>query len=155
EDAYVAALAMDLDADAAFAQGRQLTSIFFGGGTPSLFSAAAIGRILSHAERTVGFASDIEITLEANPGTVEQARFRDYLSAGINRLSIGIQSFDDQQLVKLGRIHDSQAARQAINTARRAGFDNINLDLMHGLPEQNSQSALHDLHSALEFNPEH
>ncbi|HEY7885175.1 MAG TPA: radical SAM family heme chaperone HemW [Cellvibrionaceae bacterium] len=155
EDAYVAALAADLEADAALAQGRKLTSIFFGGGTPSLFSAAGIGNILAHAERTIGFDDAIEITLEANPGTFEQARFRDYRACGVNRLSIGMQSFDDQQLKKLGRIHDGQAAKQAVTTARRAGFDNINLDLMHGLPGQDIYGALNDLHIALDFSPEH
>lgn len=155
EAAYVAALCGDLDADAHFAQGRPLTSIFFGGGTPSLFSAGAIGRILQHAEARLGFADDIEITLEANPGTFEQARFADYRAAGVNRLSIGIQSFADAQLRALGRIHDGSAALQSVAVARRAGFDNLNLDLMHGLPEQTLEGALADLQQALALEPEH
>lgn len=155
EDEYIDALIQDLDADAPLAQGRPLTSIFFGGGTPSLFSAQAIGRILDHAEQRIGFAPDIEITLEANPGTFEQARFTDYRHAGINRLSIGIQSFADQQLAALGRIHDGKAALKAIDTARRAGFDNVNVDLMHGLPEQSLSAAMADLDTALGFSPEH
>jgi oxygen-independent coproporphyrinogen-3 oxidase len=155
EAAYVNALMQDLDADAELAQGRKLTSVFFGGGTPSLFSAQAIGRILDHAERRIGFAPDIEITLEANPGTFEQARFTDYRRAGVNRLSIGIQSFADEQLAALGRIHDGRAALNAIDTARRAGFDNLNVDLMHGLPGQSLSAAMHDLDTALSFSPEH
>lgn len=155
ESEYIDALIQDLNADAELAQGRPLGSIFFGGGTPSLFSAAAIGRILDHAERRIGFASDIEITLEANPGTFEQARFTDYRRAGVNRLSIGIQSFADQQLQALGRIHDAKAALKAVDTARRAGFDNLNLDIMHGLPGQSIEAAMNDLDTALSFAPEH
>jgi oxygen-independent coproporphyrinogen-3 oxidase len=155
ETEYIDALIQDLDADAALAQGRKLTSIFFGGGTPSLFSAHAIGRILDHAERRIGFEPDIEITLEANPGTFEQARFTDYRRTGVNRLSIGIQSFADDQLAALGRIHDSQAALKAVDTARRAGFNNLNLDLMHGLPGQSLDAAMADIDTALSFSPEH
>ncbi|WP_049722800.1 radical SAM family heme chaperone HemW [Gilvimarinus polysaccharolyticus] len=155
ETEYIDALIQDLNADAELAQGRKLTSIFFGGGTPSLFSAHSIGRILDHAEQRIGFEPDIEITLEANPGTFEQARFTDYRRAGVNRLSIGIQSFADDQLIALGRIHDSKAALKAVDTARRAGFDNLNLDLMHGLPGQSLNAAMADLDTALGFNPEH
>lgn len=155
ESEYVAALRQDLQADAEWAQGRKLTSIFFGGGTPSLFSAQAIGQILSDAERIVGFEKDIEITLEANPGTFEQDKFSGFRSAGVNRLSIGIQSFNNEQLQALGRIHDSDSALNATATARRAGFDNINLDLMHGLPGQSLTAAMRDLTTALDFGPEH
>ncbi|MDO3387607.1 radical SAM family heme chaperone HemW [Gilvimarinus sp. SDUM040013] len=155
EQAYVAALARDLAADAELAQGRRLTSIFFGGGTPSLFSCAAIGEILNSAERIIGFEENIEITLEANPGTFEQDKFRGFRSAGVNRLSIGIQSFNDEQLQALGRIHDGDAALKATDTARRAGFDNLNLDLMHGLPGQSLAAAMQDLNTALALEPEH
>lgn len=155
EDAYVDALLRDLTLDQPLAQGRRLTSIFFGGGTPSLFSAQSIGRILDGAERLIGFEPDIEITLEANPGTFEQARFTGYRQAGVNRLSIGIQSFNQTQLAHLGRIHSGAEALNSVNMARRAGFDNINLDLMHGLPEQRINDACADLRQALDLAPEH
>ena len=133
---YVAALRADLQQDQVLAQGRKLTSIFFGGGTPSMLSAKAIGQILKDAENIIGFEPDIEITLEANPGTFEQEKFSGFRAAGVNRLSIGIQSFNDQQLKLLGRVHGRDEALRAVGVARNAGFDNINLDLMHGLPEQ-------------------
>lgn len=152
---YVAALIADLQADLPQVQGRKLSSIFFGGGTPSLFSAAAIGEILNAADQQIGFEPDIEITLEANPGTFEQARFHGYRSAGVNRLSIGIQSFNNQQLSALGRIHDRASAITAASSARNAGFDNFNLDLMHGLPGQSVEAALADLKLALALNPTH
>ena len=155
EQEYVEALRQDLNADAELAQGRNISSIFLGGGTPSLFSAQAIGQILEHAERRLGFNDDIEITLEANPGTFEQDKFSGFRAAGVNRLSIGIQSFADEQLAALGRIHDSKAALKAVDTARRAGFDNLNLDLMHGLPGQSLAAAMADLDTALSFAPEH
>ena len=110
EEAYVHKLIADLRADQHWAQGRKLHSIFFGGGTPSLFSGAAIGDILIAAEQIIGFEQDIEITLEANPGSVEQQKFADFISAGVNRLSIGIQSFDNSHLQRLGRIHDGDQA---------------------------------------------
>ncbi len=155
EDEYVAALLADLDQDLAQAQGRQLTSIFFGGGTPSLFSASALGRILEGVERRIGFAGDIEITLEANPGTFEQAKFSAYRRLGINRLSIGVQSFQSAQLKALGRIHDGDEAICAADMARAAGFDNFNLDLMHGLPGQDVAAALDDLRTAIAQAPTH
>lgn len=155
EDAYVSALLADLDCDLEQAQGRALTSIFFGGGTPSLFSAQALGRILEGLEQRVGFADDIEITLEANPGTFEQAKFKDYRSLGINRLSIGVQSFQAAKLIALGRIHDGDEAVRAADMARAAGFDNFNLDLMHGLPEQSLEDALSDLQTAVAQQPTH
>jgi putative oxygen-independent coproporphyrinogen III oxidase len=155
EDAYVSALAFDLEQDQVLAQGRQLRSIFFGGGTPSMLSAEAIGRILSHAEKTIGFAPDIEITLEANPGTFEQNKFSGFSAAGVNRLSIGIQSFQDAQLQKLGRVHSAGEAVKAVDVARRAGFDNINLDLMHGLPDQTREGAMADVDQAIALAPEH
>jgi len=155
EDAYVQALLADLDADREQVQSRRLTSIFFGGGTPSLFSASALERILEGMRQRVGFADDIEITLEANPGTFEQAKFRDYRSLGINRLSIGVQSFQPAKLKALGRIHDGDEAIRAADMARAAGFDNFNLDLMHGLPEQSLEDALSDLRIAIAQQPTH
>lgn len=157
ETNYVDALLADLATEASSEkrQGRQLISIFFGGGTPSLFSAAAIARILEGAERLIGFAPAVEITLEANPGTVEQKKFTGFRKAGVNRLSIGIQSFNDTHLKRLGRIHNGTEALTAIHTARQAGFDNINLDLMHGLPEQTPEQAIADLQQAMDFQPDH
>lgn len=155
EDAYVDALLADLDLDLPAAHGRELTSIFFGGGTPSLFSARALDRLLQGVNQRIAFASDLEITLEANPGTFEQAKFRDYRSLGINRLSIGVQSFQTAQLKALGRIHDGDEAIRAAQMARAAGFDNFNLDLMHGLPGQDVEGALADLRQAIALEPTH
>ncbi len=156
EEAYVAALLRDIDFELEQrSRWPALRSIFIGGGTPSLFSAAALERILAHLNRRLRFAANIEITIEANPGTVDAAHFAGYRRIGINRLSIGVQSLDDGMLRKLGRIHDAQAARAAFDTARRAGFDNINLDLMHGLPGQSLEQALSDLEQALSWQPEH
>jgi putative oxygen-independent coproporphyrinogen III oxidase len=155
EEDYVKALSLDLQQDQILAQGRKLTSIFLGGGTPSLLSAKAIEKILLDAEKQIGFESDIEITLEANPGTFEQEKFSGFRSAGVNRLSIGIQSFQNRQLELLGRVHGGEEALRAINLARKAGFDNINLDLMHGLPEQNLEAAVADLQQAIDLAPEH
>lgn len=155
EEAYVDALLADLDLDLPAAHGRELTSIFFGGGTPSLFSARALDRLLQGVNRRLAFAADIEITLEANPGTFEQAKFRDYRRLGINRLSIGVQSFQTEQLKALGRIHDGLEAVHAAGMARAAGFDNFNLDLMHGLPGQDVEGALADLRQAIALEPTH
>ncbi|UUY09264.1 radical SAM family heme chaperone HemW [Pseudomonas sp. J452] len=155
EQEYVDALLADLDADLGHVHGRELTSIFFGGGTPSLFSANALARLLDGVEQRVRFARDIEITLEANPGTFEQAKFRDYRGLGINRLSIGVQSFQEAKLKALGRIHDGSEAIRAADMARAAGFDNFNLDLMHGLPEQSIEDALFDLRTAIAQGPTH
>ena len=157
ESDYVDALLEDLADEACKEklQGRQLVSIFFGGGTPSLFSAVAIARILQGAEQLIGFEPAVEITLEANPGTVEQQKFKGFREAGVNRLSIGIQSFNDAHLERLGRIHNGVEALSAIGIARQAGFDNINLDLMHGLPEQTPEQAVADLQQAIDLQPEH
>jgi putative oxygen-independent coproporphyrinogen III oxidase len=155
EAAYVDALIADIDADLPGVQGRALQSIFIGGGTPSLFSAGAYARLFEALQTRIALAPDIEITLEANPGTAERARFVDYRRAGINRLSIGIQSFDPLQLQQLGRIHDDDDAHRAIDFARTAGFDNINLDLMYGLQGQTPAAALKDLRTALEHAPTH
>ncbi len=151
----MAQLRLDLISQLSWVQGRKLQSIFFGGGTPSLFSPEAIGQILVMAEELVGFSESIEITLEANPGTFEQEKFTGYRAAGVNRLSIGVQSFSSTQLHNLGRIHSGEEASRALDMARRAGFDNINLDLMHGLPGQTEAEALEDLHRAVALAPEH
>ncbi|MGQ0698066.1 MAG: radical SAM family heme chaperone HemW [Panacagrimonas sp.] len=155
EDDYVAALIRDLDFELRDAEPRTVTSVFFGGGTPSLFSGAAIGRMLEAASRRLRFADDIEITLEANPGTADAANFRGYRSAGFNRMSIGVQSFDDAYLKSLGRIHGRDEALRAFELARAAGFDNLNLDLMFALPNQVIDGALRDLQQAIALAPEH
>jgi oxygen-independent coproporphyrinogen-3 oxidase len=155
EEEYVDALLADLDLDLPHVYGRELNSIFFGGGTPSLFSAQALGRLLKGVEQRIRFAPDIEITLEANPGTFEQAKFSAYRGLGINRLSIGIQSFQEAKLKALGRIHNGDEAIRAADMARRAGFDNFNLDLMHGLPDQSEDDALGDLRQAIALAPTH
>lgn len=155
EQEYVDALLADLDQDLPHVQGRELRSIFFGGGTPSLFSAEALGRLLAGVEQRIRFADDIEITLEANPGTFEQEKFKAYRGLGINRLSIGIQSFQEAKLKALGRIHNGDEAIRAADMARQAGFDNFNLDLMHGLPDQSQDEALDDLRQAIALGPTH
>ncbi|MDR2212169.1 MAG: radical SAM family heme chaperone HemW [Pseudomonadales bacterium] len=155
EAEYLAALLDDLRADLPHAQGRELGSIFFGGGTPSLFSAASFATFLEQTNKMLPFAPNIEITLEANPGTFEQARFRAYRAGGINRLSIGIQSFDAEQLKRLGRVHDRDEALRAADIAHGAGFDNFNLDLMFGLPQQTLAGALADLEQAIACQPTH
>lgn len=155
EHAYVAALLADLDLDLVHAHGRQLESIFFGGGTPSLFSAQALQTLLEGIEQRIRFSPSIEITLEANPGTFEQEKFAAYRALGINRLSIGIQSFQDSKLQALGRVHSAAEAIRAVAMARQAGFDNFNLDLMHGLPEQSPEEALSDLQTAIDLAPSH
>jgi len=155
ETAYVDALIKDLKQQLGWVQGRKLHSIFFGGGTPSLFSGRAISRIIEAAERLIGFCNAIEITLEANPGSAEQARFNDYRKAGVNRLSIGIQSFGDQHLERLGRVHDGHQAQRAIEAATMANFARINIDLMHGLEQQSSAQAINDLRTAIDAGVEH
>ncbi len=155
EAAYIKALIADLKADLHWVQGRKLHSIFFGGGTPSLFSGRAIGEILEVAEQLIGFETGIEITLEANPGTFEQQKFADFRHAGINRLSIGVQSFNIRHLQRLGRIHDTEQALMAIDKATEIGFDNFNIDLMHGLPEQTIDEARTDLELAIDHGAQH
>lgn len=155
ERRYVDALLADLEQELVAVQGREIVSIFIGGGTPSLFSPAAYQRLFDGLRQRLVFAPDIEITLEANPGTVEQARFEGYRRAGINRLSIGVQSFAADQLEALGRIHSGGEAKRAMSSAREAGFDNVNLDLMHGLPGQTLATALGDIEQALALEPTH
>jgi oxygen-independent coproporphyrinogen-3 oxidase len=155
EHEYTNALMDDLRHELTRHASKPLTSIFFGGGTPSLFSATSIDKIVTLAKNLIGFEPDIEITLEANPGTTEHTDFEMLRAAGINRLSLGVQSFDDLQLKNLGRIHNQHDAISAFNKARIAGFDNINLDLMHGLPAQSEQDAMADLDQAIALMPEH
>ena len=155
EAEYVSALLDDLSADLAFVAGRTLSSIFIGGGTPSLFSAQAIGQLLAGIQERIPFDDNIEITLEANPGTVEAGRFAGYQSAGVNRFSIGVQSFNPLHLQKLGRIHDPAQAVAAAHQASELKLRSFNLDLMHGLPNQTLEQALDDLRQAIALAPPH
>ena len=155
EAAYVDALLRDLEQDPPRVWGRTVQAVFLGGGTPSLFSPEAIERLLSGVRARVTLAPNCEITLEANPGTTDQARFEGYRQAGINRLSIGIQSFDADKLKVLGRIHGPDEAVRAAEAARAAGFDNFNLDLMFGLPRQTVEEALSDARAAIGLQPTH
>ena len=155
EDDYLDALLEDLRQDLALVRDRPVSTVFIGGGTPSLMSPAFYQRLFHRIGEWIAFTPDAEITLEANPGTVEQGRFRGFREAGINRLSIGIQSFNPHHLRQLGRIHDDNDARRAIESAFEAGFDNLNLDLMHGLPDQSPQQALADLDEALSWQTPH
>ena len=154
-DAYVDALIADLDFDLPLVWGRTVNSVFFGGGTPSLFPPEAVDRILQAASARLRFAPKLEITLETNPGTAEHGRFEGYRDAGVNRLSFGVQSFDDGCLRRLGRIHDSDEAVRAIYLSRDAGFDNLNLDLMYALPGQMLAMAERDIERAIELEPTH
>jgi putative oxygen-independent coproporphyrinogen III oxidase len=154
EAAYVDALLADLEGALPLVWGRKAGSVFIGGGTPSLLSAAALDRLLSGVRMRLPLIADAEITLEANPGTAEAGKFRGFREAGVNRLSLGIQSFDPEQLRALGRIHDGEEARAAAALAARL-FDNFNLDLMYGLPGQTVAQALADVETALSFSPTH
>lgn len=155
EENYLLRLKTDLDNDILLANSCLLKTIFFGGGTPSLFSGKAIKEILENVHAKIHFDEEIEITLEANPGTVEQQRFNDYFKAGVNRLSIGVQSFQDEKLKVLGRIHSANEAVKAISVAKSAGFNNFNIDLMFGLPNQTIEDALYDLQQAIDLQPTH
>ncbi|SFR50887.1 oxygen-independent coproporphyrinogen-3 oxidase [Marinobacter gudaonensis] len=155
ESAYLDALLEDLDQDLALVSGRKISTVFIGGGTPSLLSGAFYQALFGRLREKLALAVDAEITLEANPGTLEAGRFEAFRKAGINRLSIGVQSFDPDHLTVLGRIHDSDSAHRAIQTARQAGFDNFNIDLMHGLPGQTPEQAVRDLEAALAYEPPH
>ncbi|HEX5756431.1 MAG TPA: radical SAM family heme chaperone HemW [Arenimonas sp.] len=152
---YVDALIRDLEQDLPLVWGRTVHSVFFGGGTPSLFPPEAIGDILAAASSRLRFAPNAEITLECNPGTAEHGRFEGYKAAGINRVSFGVQSFDDGCLQRLGRIHDSGEAEAAVKLAQDAGIDNLNLDLMYALPGQSLAMALHDVERAIALQPAH
>jgi putative oxygen-independent coproporphyrinogen III oxidase len=153
--AYVDALIADLEQDLPLVWGRTVQTVFFGGGTPSLFPAAAIDQFLQAASARLRFAPGLEITLETNPGTAEHGRFEDYRAAGVNRVSFGIQSFDDGCLQRLGRIHDSAQAIAAVELAQDAGLDNINLDLMYALPGQTLAMAERDVERAMALQPTH
>lgn len=152
EDEYVSALLQDMDENRT---DRPISTVFLGGGTPSLFSGNALKRFFKETTKIVSFTDDAEITLEANPGTTDYQKFSGYHEAGINRLSIGVQSFSNKHLSTLGRIHSSNEVTEAFDAARAAGFENINLDLMHGLPDQSVSDAMHDLERAIELDPEH
>ncbi len=155
EAAYVEALLRDLDEELASDESRALQAIFIGGGTPSLFSGAAITQLLNGVRARLALVPEAEITLEANPGAVDEAHFAQYRQAGVNRLSIGVQSLRAAQLQALGRIHTPGDVTRAVAAARAAGFENFNLDLMHGLPGDAAGDALADLQAALEFGPTH
>ncbi len=155
EREYVEAVVRDLKFSAGLLQERELVSVFLGGGTPSVMSARSIGSILEAADAVSGLFADTEITLEANPGTADSRRFAGYRSLGVNRLSIGAQSFSDVKLAAIGRIHDGNEAQSAVATAAGAGFSNINIDLMYGLPGQTTEDALSDLAVALSLEPAH
>jgi oxygen-independent coproporphyrinogen-3 oxidase len=155
EPAYIDALLRDLDHDMPRVWGRRILSIFIGGGTPSLFCPESIDTLLSGVRARLPFDADTEITLEANPGSADVTRFTGFREAGVNRLSIGIQSFDPEKLQRLGRIHGREEALHALDAARRAGFSNVNLDLMFGLPQQTPELALADVRLAIDLAPEH
>lgn len=155
EQAYVDALLADLEQDLPRVWGRRIDSVFIGGGTPSLFSAEAVDRLLAGLRARLPMRPGLEITLEANPGAVERGKFAEFRAAGINRLSIGVQSFDDGHLQRLGRIHDAQAAIAAAEAAHAAGLDHFNLDLIFGLPGQTVEQAQSDIAQALALRPAH
>ncbi|WP_312741497.1 radical SAM family heme chaperone HemW [Cedecea neteri] len=154
-DEYVSHLLRDLDRDVPLAQGREVKTIFIGGGTPSLLSSEAMQTLLDGVRSRLKLADDAEITMEANPGTVEADRFVGYQKAGVNRISIGVQSFSEPKLKRLGRIHDAGEAKRAANLASGLGLRSFNLDLMHGLPDQSLEEALDDLRQAIALNPPH
>lgn len=155
EQQYLEAVVADLEQHAPDIWGRPVESIFFGGGTPSLLSAGGVDYLLGKIRAIVKLEPSAEITLEANPGTLEQNKFSEYRKLGVNRLSIGIQSFNDKHLQALGRIHGAADAQQACRSAIAAGFDNFNIDLMHGLPEQTATEAINDIKTALSLSPTH
>lgn len=155
QQAYVEALLLDWQQQFDAVQGRAVHSVFFGGGTPSLADPDVIARLIERIQQTAGFSEQIEITLEANPGTADASNFAGYHAAGVNRLSLGVQSFDAELLRKIGRIHDGDQAKAAIELAKKVGFENINFDLMVGLPGQSLASAMQDVQTALSFQPQH
>tara|TARA_B100000029_G_scaffold515829_1_gene624913 strand:- start:1654 stop:2811 length:1158 start_codon:yes stop_codon:yes gene_type:complete len=155
EEEYLQALLLDLAQDSEHLESRSIISIFIGGGTPSLFSASSVARLISGIRGMIAVDNDAEITLEANPGSSDSGRFVGYREAGVNRLSLGVQTFSDDKLLVLGRAHNSVQARLAIEAAIEAGFTNVNIDLMFGLPSQNAKEAKNDLVTALEYQPQH
>jgi putative oxygen-independent coproporphyrinogen III oxidase len=155
EQRYIDALKRDLDVQVPDVDGRELVSIFMGGGTPSLFSPVAIGDFLDHVRSRLRFSEGIEITMEANPGTIERGRFAEYRAAGVTRVSLGAQTFDSRQLQALGRIHSADETRRAAEELHAAGLANFNLDLMYALPGQSAEDAEEDLRQALALRPAH
>lgn len=155
ESAYITALLQDLERYLPWVVARELISIFIGGGTPSLFSGAAIGRLLNGVRSRLACAPDMEVSIEANPGAVDREHFTAYRDAGVNRLSIGVQSFAPEALERLGRIHGPDEATAAVEVARTAGFENLNLDLMYGLPGQTAEASQQDVVRAIALQPEH
>ena len=155
QQAYLDALLSDLEQQRAQLEARPIVSVFLGGGTPSLFSPDALGQFFNSMRQRLTLAPDAEITLEANPGTIERGRFADYRAAGINRVSLGAQSFAPQMLERLGRIHSVADTRAAVDELRAAGLDNFNLDLMYALPGQDLAGALDDLRASIELAPAH
>ncbi len=155
EEEYINSLIVDLEFQLPSIWGRRIVSVFIGGGTPSLFSAVSIQKIMNTLRSHLNCLPNMEVTMEANPGTVEQEKFNGFFAAGINRLSIGVQSFEDEKLQALGRIHNASEALNAVAVARQAGFENINLDLMFGLPGQSAEQGLNDLQQAIDLKPQH
>jgi len=155
EARYLEALERDIESQAPWVTGREIVSIFMGGGTPSLFSPSAMQRVLGAARKHLIIAADVEVTMEANPGTIERGRFAEYRAAGINRVSLGAQSFDAKTLVALGRIHSPDETRLAVEELHAAGLTNFNLDLMYALPGQDVSAALADVESAIALAPTH
>jgi putative oxygen-independent coproporphyrinogen III oxidase len=155
EKDYLNALLIDLKHEREVLESRVLHSIFIGGGTPSLFSPPSIHRLLNEIGQLTECSDRMEVTIEANPGSSDMGRFDGFLGAGVNRLSVGVQSFSDEKLLSLGRLHDAEQAQSAIVTARRAGFKNLNIDLMFGLPGQNEEDALRDLSIGINYKPTH
>jgi oxygen-independent coproporphyrinogen-3 oxidase len=155
ETAYIDSLLRDFELDLPLVAGRRVATVFFGGGTPSLFSPPQFARLLTTLRDRIEFANDVEITLEANPGTIERGRFTGYAEAGINRVSLGAQSFSPTALARLGRIHTPDDTHRAVDELRAAGIDNFNLDLMYALPEQTLDEAVFDVRTACDLNPAH
>src|ERR1700685_4090986 len=150
---YIDALIRDFDIEAPRVAGRRIDSVFFGGSTPSLFDPSEFARLRAALKERIAFADDVEITLEANPGTIERGRFSGYAQAGINRVSLGAQTFDPRALERLGRIHSAEDTHRAVAELRAAKLDNFNLDLMYALPEQSLQEALNDVSIACSLAP--
>jgi oxygen-independent coproporphyrinogen-3 oxidase len=155
DSSYIDALIRDFEIEAPRLEGRRIDSVFFGGGTPSLFSPMEFARLLTALKERIAFADDAEITMEANPGTIERGRFSGYAEAGINRVSLGAQSFDSRALKVLGRIHSAEDTHRAVEELRGAKLDNFNLDLMYALPGQTLEEALNDIRVALSLEPSH
>ena len=155
QSGYINALLSDLDDDLKYVQNRKINSIFIGGGTPSLMSINDLNDLFNGLSNRLVFSSDIEITMEVNPGTLEIDKFSEFRNVGVNRLSIGVQSFDDNQLKFLGRIHSAKEAKNAVIKAQKVGFDNINIDLMYGLNKQSIDECMSDITCAITLNPSH